>query len=267
MAQVQPALGFVNPPHYAFPHHRLSRVLRDPQKTPIVLVACGSFSPVTYLHLRMFEMAKDYVRQNTEFEIVGGYLSPVSDMYKKPGLLSAQHSSIPSSWLMIDSWEAVQTYQRTAVVLDHFDHEINTVLGGVQTADGEQRNVRIMLLAGSDLIGTMSEPGLDHILGRYGCLIVERAGSDMDQATDSLARWRHNIYLISQLIQNDVSSTKVRLFIRRGLSVRYLLPTPVVDYIEQHGLYQEDSASASSPTIGEKGKERDQAGGSKEICT
>lgn len=31
----------------------------------------------------------------------------------------------------------------------------------------------------------------------------------MDQATDSLARWRHNIYLIPQLIQNDVSSTKV----------------------------------------------------------
>ncbi|KAK0486164.1 hypothetical protein IW261DRAFT_1453979 [Armillaria novae-zelandiae] len=280
MAQVQPTLGFTNPPNYVFPHHRLSRVLRDPQKTPIVLVACGSFSPVTYLHLRMFEMAKDYVRQNTEFEIVGGYLSPVSDMYKKPGLLSAQHriamcslaAEDTSSWLMIDSWEAVQTYQRTAVVLDHFDHEINTVLGGVQTSDGEQRNVRVMLLAGSDLIGTMSEPGvwsyqdLDHILGRYGCLIVERAGSDMDQATDSLARWRHNIYLISQLIQNDVSSTKVRLFIRRGLSVRYLLPTPVVDYIEQHGLYQEDSASASSPTIGEKGKERDQAGGSKEIC-
>ncbi|KAK0454619.1 hypothetical protein EV421DRAFT_1699765 [Armillaria borealis] len=280
MAQVQTALGFVNPPNYVFPHHRLSRVLRDPQKTPIVLVACGSFSPVTYLHLRMFEMAKDYVRQNTEFEIVGGYLSPVSDMYKKPGLLSAQHriamcslaAEDTSSWLMIDSWEAVQTYQRTAVVLDHFDHEINTVLGGVQTEDGEQRNVRVMLLAGSDLIGTMTEPGvwsyqdLDHILGRYGCLIVERAGSDMDQATDSLARWRHNIYLISQLIQNDVSSTKVRLFIRRGLSVRYLLPTPVVDYIEQHGLYQEDSASASSSTIGEKGKERDQAGGSKEIC-
>jgi len=38
---------------------------------------------------------------------------------------------------------------------------------------------------------------------------VERAGSGMDQAVDSLARWRDNIYLISQLIQNDVSSTKV----------------------------------------------------------
>jgi nicotinamide mononucleotide adenylyltransferase len=85
------AADFTNPPNYSFPHHRLTRILRDPQKTPVVLVACGSFSPVTYLHLRMFEMAKDYVRQNTDFEIVGGYLSPVSDMYKKPGLLSAHH--------------------------------------------------------------------------------------------------------------------------------------------------------------------------------
>lgn len=83
--------SFTNPPNYAFPHQRLSRTLHNPNKIPIVLVACGSFSPVTYLHLRMFEMAKDYVRQNTDFEILGGYLSPVSDMYKKPGLLSALH--------------------------------------------------------------------------------------------------------------------------------------------------------------------------------
>ncbi len=83
--------SFTNPSNYSFPRQRLSRVLNNSAKTPIVLVACGSFSPVTYLHLRMFEMAKDYVRQNTDFEIMGGYLSPVSDMYKKPGLLSARH--------------------------------------------------------------------------------------------------------------------------------------------------------------------------------
>jgi len=236
-------------------------------------VACGSFSPVTYLHLRMFEMAKDYVRQNTDFEIVGGYLSPVSDMYKKPGLLNAHHRTTmctlgaeqTSSWLMVDPWEAFQDYQRTAVVLDHFDYEINTVLGGVHTADGEQRNVKVMLLAGSDLISTMSEPGvwsyadLDHILGRYGTFIVERQGSGMDQATDSLARWRDNIHLISQLIQNDVSSTKVSLFLRRGLSVRYLLPMSVVDYIEQNGLYLEDGVGAAGGPDKGKGKEKEAA--------
>jgi nicotinamide mononucleotide adenylyltransferase len=39
----------------------------------------------------MFEMAIDHIRQNTEFEVVGGYLSPVSDKYVKPGLLSSHH--------------------------------------------------------------------------------------------------------------------------------------------------------------------------------
>ena len=65
-----------------------------------------------------------------------------------------------STWLMVDPWEAFQSYQRTAVVLDHFDYEINVKLGGVQTEDGERRSVRVMLLAGSDLIATMSEPGV-----------------------------------------------------------------------------------------------------------
>jgi len=68
----------------------------------------------------------------------------------------------------------------------------------------------------------------------------------MDQATEALARWRHNIFFVPQLIQNDVSSTKVRLFLRRGLSVRYLLPMPVVDYIEENGLYQDESSSHNS---------------------
>jgi len=271
------ATAFTNPPNYEFPHHRLHRTLRNPDKQPIVLVACGSFSPVTFLHLRMFEMAVDYIRQNTDFEIVGGYLSPVSDQYKKPGLLSAHHrvhmctlaAEQTSTWLMVDPWEAFQSYQRTAVVLDHFDYEINTRLGGVYTSSGEHKSVRVMLLAGSDLIATMSEPGvwsepdLEHILGRYGTLIIERAGADMDQAIDNLSRWRHNIHLIHQLIQNDVSSTKVRLFLRRGLSVRYLLPAPVVDYIEQNHLYVDDgpTASASSGAItAEKEREKESSG-------
>ncbi|EPS96630.1 hypothetical protein FOMPIDRAFT_1025324 [Fomitopsis schrenkii] len=260
MASDQDAPFTYPSPGYQFPTRRLRRTLRNPDKQPLVLVACGSFSPITYLHLRMFEMAVDYVRQNTDYEIVAGYLSPVSDQYKKPGLLSAHHrvhmcnlaAEQTSTWLMVDPWEALQSYQRTAVVLDHFDFEINTMLGGIAAPDGTKKPARIMLLAGSDLIATMSEPGvwserdLEHILGKYGVMIIERAGADMDQAIDSLSRWRHNIHLIHQLIQNDVSSTKVRLFLRRGLSVRYLLPAPVVDYIEQNGLYTDDGATAGA---------------------
>lgn len=91
MASDQDAPFTYPSPGYQFPTRRLRRTLRNPDKQPLVLVACGSFSPITYLHLRMFEMAVDYVRQNTDYEIVAGYLSPVSDQYKKPGLLSAHH--------------------------------------------------------------------------------------------------------------------------------------------------------------------------------
>ena len=76
---------------YAFPDYKLKKVMDDATKTPLVLVACGAFSPVTYLHLRMSEMVADYVRQNTDFEVVGEYLSPVSDAYKKKGLANAKH--------------------------------------------------------------------------------------------------------------------------------------------------------------------------------
>lgn len=76
---------------YKFPDDRLKTKMDDPTKTPLLLVACGSFSPITYLHMRMFAMASDYVKHNGQFELVGGYLSPVSDAYKKQGLAAAEH--------------------------------------------------------------------------------------------------------------------------------------------------------------------------------
>ncbi|KAI5278185.1 hypothetical protein KEM52_004772, partial [Ascosphaera acerosa] len=111
-----------------------------------------------------------------------------------------------STWIMVDPWEAMQKeYVPTAQVLDHFDREINDARGGVpvrreksrrrhkeeggreneagrsddddtnaSTRPPPRRRVRIALLAGADLIQTMSTPGvwseadLQHILGKYG---------------------------------------------------------------------------------------------------
>ncbi|KAH6679453.1 hypothetical protein B0J14DRAFT_297936 [Halenospora varia] len=252
--------------NYSFPRHRLRLSQSDSTKTPLVLVACGSFSPITYLHLRMFEMASDFVKFNkTEFELVGGYLSPVSDHYKKSGLAASTHRlrmcelavDQTSNWMMVDPWEAIQAdYTPTALVLDHFEHEINEVLGGAERPDGTRVPVRIALLAGADLIQTMSTPGvwsekdLDHILGRFGTFIVERSGTDIDDALANLQPWKDNIYVIQQLIQNDVSSTKIRLFLRREMSVQYLIPPVVIEYIEENGLYEEEGTSS----IDKKGK-------------
>ena len=67
---------------------------------------------------------------------------------------------------------------------------------------------------------------------------MQRADSEIDQAlfNDSavhsrspLALYRDNIHQVQQLIRNDVSSTKVRLLIAHGMSIRYLIPSAVID--------------------------------------
>ncbi|GKV19359.1 hypothetical protein SLEP1_g29635 [Rubroshorea leprosula] len=51
-------------------------------KMYVVLVATGSFNPPTFMHLRMFELARDAL--NAEgYCVIGGYMSPVNDAYKK----------------------------------------------------------------------------------------------------------------------------------------------------------------------------------------
>lgn len=164
---------------YSFPHRKLRLSLSDPSRTPLVLVACGSFSPPTFLHLRMFELAADYARDNTNFEVIGGYFSPVNSDYKKEGLVSSSArvrmcslATKGHDWLSVDDWEALApSYVRTALVLDHFEEELRKI-GGIESEDGRRKPVRVALLAGADLISTFAQPGLwskedlEHILGK-----------------------------------------------------------------------------------------------------
>ncbi|KAI9296558.1 Nucleotidylyl transferase [Neoconidiobolus thromboides FSU 785] len=242
---------------YQFPTHRLATALEDESRTPLILVACGSFSPITYLHLRIFEMARDHIQDLGKFELIAGYFSPVSDKYQKEGLAKSEHRvnmcrmavDSTSNWLMVDDWEASQpTYQRSVLVLDHFDKEINQVRGGVVTKSGIHKKVKIMLLAGGDLIESFGIPGLwdpfdlNRILGEYGTVVVERTGVDVYGfllANDSIYQHRKNVIVVKQLIHNDISSTKIRLFVKRGMSIKYLLPNQVIDYINKHDLYKQ----------------------------
>lgn len=191
--------------------------------------------------------------------MIGGYLSPVSDDYKKKGLAPAHHriqmcqlaTERASKWIMVDHWEAENpTYIPTARVLDHFDYEINHVMGGVECTEGTRKPAKIVLLAGADLIQTLSTPGLwdardiDHILGTFGVFVLERTGTELESALANLKQWEKNIHVIrqvrtqrfrlvlgshrprlmcdSQVVTNDISSTKVRLLLKRDMSIDYL---------------------------------------------
>jgi nicotinamide mononucleotide adenylyltransferase len=129
---------------------------------------------------------------------------------------------------------------RTNITLD----EINTRLGGVDYGNGQKEKVQIMLAGGADLVETFSQPGvwspvdLNHILLDYGAIILERSGTDLTACLSKLEpAWVNSIHVISQPIKNDVSSTKIRAALGSNMSIRYLLPEPVIDYIEKNKLY------------------------------
>ncbi|KAF3551602.1 hypothetical protein DY000_02001288 [Brassica cretica] len=66
----------------SLPVDKLTIGSQSKDKTCVVLVATGSFNPPTFMHLRMFELARDALHSEG-FHVLGGYMSPVNDAYKK----------------------------------------------------------------------------------------------------------------------------------------------------------------------------------------
>uniref|UniRef100_A0A803T0F1 Nicotinamide nucleotide adenylyltransferase 1 n=1 Tax=Anolis carolinensis TaxID=28377 RepID=A0A803T0F1_ANOCA len=90
----------------------------------VVLLACGSFNPITNMHLRLFELAKDHLHETGKYKVVKGIISPVGDGYKKKGLIGAKHrvamaklATESSDWVEVDDWESNQKeWQETVKV-------------------------------------------------------------------------------------------------------------------------------------------------------
>ncbi|XP_062363537.1 nicotinamide/nicotinic acid mononucleotide adenylyltransferase 1 isoform X3 [Cinclus cinclus] len=151
--------------------------MEDPDtKTEVVLLACGSFNPITNMHLRLFELAKDYFHE----------------------------TGVP----------------------------------------------QVKLLCGSDMLESFGVPNLwklediAEIVEKHGLVCISRAGNNVQKfiyESDILWRHKNNIHLVEEWITNDISSTKIRRALRRGQSIRYLVPDVVRAYIEQNALYGAES--------------------------
>ncbi|XP_050077546.1 uncharacterized protein LOC126564520 isoform X2 [Anopheles maculipalpis] len=243
--------------------------MRMTSSTKIMLIACGSFSPPTPMHFRMFEIARDHIQQMGLGQVVGGIVSPVHDSYAKKGLVSATHRCamlkiglMSSDWIHLSDWETQQEeWTRTRQVLQYHQNYINSYLkdtngtinnahipawipeGIKRTAGGQ---VQLKLLCGADLLESFATPGLwkdedlEAILGYHGIVVISRAGSNPEQFifnSDLLSRYRRNITIVTNWVTNDVSSTLIRRLLSRGLSVKYLLDDHVAEYIRKFGLF------------------------------
>ncbi|XP_060189367.1 nicotinamide/nicotinic acid mononucleotide adenylyltransferase isoform X2 [Lycium barbarum] len=218
------------------------------KRTFVVLVSTGSFNPPTYMHMRCFELARDALTSEG-FCVIGGYMSPVNDAYKKKCLISAEHrvamcqlACKSSEFVMTDPWEASQdSYQRSLTVLSR----IKTAISGGNLASTE--DLMVMLVCGSDLLESFSTPGVwlpeqvRSICRDFGLVCVRRGGQDVERiiaCDDILNEYKKNIRVVDEVVPNGISSTGLRDCISKDLSVKYLTADEVINYIKQHNLYR-----------------------------
>ncbi|CAL8369328.1 unnamed protein product [Lota lota] len=252
----------------------------------VVLIACGSFNPITNMHLRMFELARDHLEDTGKYRVVRGIISPVGDGYKKKGLIEACHrvemarlASDTSDWIEVDTWESSQPeWVETAKVVRHHYEElvaaeqnedkVDTVMYGKKRRMEEEscgclsnrkaNPARLFFLCGADMLESFGVPNLwkqediVELAGHHGMVCITRGGSDAEKfihQSDTLWRHRHNIHLVHEWVTNDISATHVRRALRRGRSIRYLLPDAVVSYIQEQRLYSAESEQKNADVV------------------
>ncbi|XP_019626031.1 PREDICTED: nicotinamide/nicotinic acid mononucleotide adenylyltransferase 3-like [Branchiostoma belcheri] len=263
------------------------------QKTPVVLLACGSFNPITNMHLRMFEIAKDFLEKSGKYIVIQGIISPVNDKYAKQGLLPANHRlamcnlAVQSSdWIRVDPWESQQDqWLQTVKVMRHHKAKLEEQQHGLMETPSKAKKrklntrtrscsqssvedianeneveeinsrnnagyIELKLLCGSDLLESFGTHGLwkdadiREIVGKFGIVCVSRAGTNPQKfvyESDVLSEYENNILIVTEWIQNEISSTRIRRALRRQQSVKYLIPDPVIDYIKKNGLFTNDN--------------------------
>ncbi|KAK7008897.1 nicotinamide/nicotinic acid mononucleotide adenylyltransferase 1 [Biomphalaria glabrata] len=182
----------------------------------VILLACGSFSPITNMHLRMFELGRDALNKTGRFQVVSGVISPVSDGYGKKDLVPAKHrcemvraALKTSDWVKLDPWECTLSFwSPTAKVLRHYQEQYdshsnckttpskkrkklsNRSVSDVQTnhiptSDTEtDQSPVVKLLCGADLLESFAVPGLwaqediEYIVSTHGLVVISRVGTD-----------------------------------------------------------------------------------------
>jgi nicotinamide mononucleotide adenylyltransferase len=233
----------------------------------VLLVACGSFSPPTLMHLRMMEVARDALLLEHGVASVKGVLSPVGAAYHLKGDLAScsdrltmcELACTTSDWLSVDAWEASQAeYIRTGAVLD----ELARRLQGAphQRPGGATSDAQVRLVCGADLLVSMASPGVwtEESLAStfaHGLVVFGGGRGDIEALSRSAALKKYTdagrIVLARDWLETTLSSTGVRENLAASKSIKYLVTDEVASYIEAAGLYR-GGGGADQPTAAAK---------------
>jgi len=206
-------------------HKVLARISELPKaellaRKQVLLVASGAFNPIHKLHLRMLYIARKYLEERTDLQVLGGFVSPQHATEVRSRYRATKHEIIPpkhrlamarravgdSTWLTVDPWEITRRRVMDYLsVLEHVDQVLEACFPGL--------GVKVVWLCNADALMQLSPEGLRS--RGHGCLCVCRP-----QETDRLllhmgVRWRQVAYVVEDaaILSRELeatTSTRVR---------------------------------------------------------
>lgn len=205
--------------------------LEDGGRTFRLGIMGGTFDPVHIGHLACAEQVRD------AFGLDGVVFMPAGDpwMKKSKGVTDAEmryamvrlavadNPHFDASRLEIDRAGETYTVDTLRALRAHYPE-----------------NVELYFISGADAVFNILKWRDSDEIGKLARLVVvTRPGYVLNDARRKYMRTHASILHMSsiEVTALSISSTDLREKVKKGRSIRYLVPQPVAEYIEQHGLY------------------------------
>ncbi|HAA90765.1 MAG: putative nicotinate-nucleotide adenylyltransferase [Thermoanaerobacterales bacterium 50_218] len=191
----------------------------------------GTFDPIHYGHLVTAEVARETYRLDQVIFVPSGqppHKAPgsVSDFWHRYLMVMLAICSNP--WFRVSRIE----YDRggPSYTIDTI-REFKRIFG---------EGTELYFITGADAIleiFTWKQP--EELLSSCRFIAATRPGYDLGKLENLLGEYFSRSVSVLEVPLLSISSSELRMRVRRGLSIKYLVPDPVEIYIHHNGLYKE----------------------------
>lgn len=195
-----------------------------------IVVFSGSFNPPLNSH---FLIAQQVVNQFEKVEKV--IFVPINKVSNKKGLIDNEHRYNMLK-MVIDKNVKFEVSD-----MDFKDEKTSFTIESLEEIQKQFPDKLIWYIVGTDNLKILyTWKRAEDLVSKYKILVMERENDNMREIIEEnplYAKYKQNFIAIDQEIRSNYNSTYVRNQIKKGKSVRYLLPNEVLEYIEKNKLY------------------------------
>ncbi|RKU26023.1 nicotinic acid mononucleotide adenylyltransferase [Candidatus Poribacteria bacterium] len=192
-----------------------------------IAVMGGTFNPIHYAHL----ISAEQVREGLNYDKILFVPAARPPHKSQPDMVSAEHR-----YQMVK----LATAQNPYFDVSRIELDRNGPSYTIQTIKVLRQTLKeitdLAWIIGADsLIEYKIWKDFDDVLKLCTLVVTTRPNYDLEQVPLEI----RNQITIFRITGSDISATEIRNRIRKKLSVRYLIPEVVVNYINEHHLFQD----------------------------